>query len=234
MNGSECDGKAGFPVMASLLAQEEPLDPNRWVEEIGAYTAADAASPPPHNAVVFTGSSSIALWKTLDADMNPLTVINRGFGGSTMQDLLYWLETLVLKYQPRAVVLYEGDNDIGYANATAEEVFAAFKEFVARIQPKARIYVMSIKPSILRWNLWPEMRKTNGLIRKFCENRDGIQYIDVASSMLDERGQPRTDIFEADGLHMNGKCYELWTSIVRPTLLRFESAYEKNSALHRE
>lgn len=219
--------------MGLLPGQPEVLDPKRWAEEIQAYTAIDAEFPPPQNAIVFTGSSSIALWKTLDADMTPLTVINRGFGGSTMRDLLYWLDMLVLKYRPRAVVLYEGDNDIGFANGTSEDIFEEFKEFVSRIQPKSRIYVMSIKPSILRWSLWPEMRKTNGLIRKFCENRDGIQYIDVASSMLDERGQPRTDIFEADGLHMNGKCYELWTSIVRPTLLRFESAYEKNPALHR-
>lgn len=117
------------------------------------YAAEDAASPPPANAIVFTGSSSIALWKTVHEDMAPLTVISRGFGGSTMQDAVYWLDTLVLKHRLGAVVLYEGDNDIGHYEDTPEEVLEDFKTFVSRIHmklPETRIHFLSIKPSILR------------------------------------------------------------------------------------
>lgn len=200
-------------------------DPARWEEAMRAYAALDAASPPPAYAIVFTGSSSIVLWKTIHEDMAPLTVISRGFGGSTMRDAVYWLDTLVLKYRPRAVVLYEGDNDIGLYEHTAEEVLQAFKMFVSRIQaelPETRVYFLSIKPSTLRWGVWPEMRRANDLVRVFCESRQGLHFIDVASVLLDEDGKPRADLFEADGLHLNASGYKRWASVVRKILLEHE------------
>lgn len=200
----------------------------RWEDAMRVYAAEDAASPPPANAIVFTGSSSIALWKTVHEDMAPLTVISRGFGGGTMQDAVYWLDTLVLKHRPGAVVLYEGDNDIGHYEDTPEEVHEVFKTFVSRIHmklPETRIYFLSIKPSILRWGVWPEMRRANDLIRVFCETRPGLHLIDVAPAMFDERGQPRADIFEGDGLHMNARGYEIWASVVRQILLEHEGVY---------
>jgi len=191
-----------------------------------AFAAEDAITPPPTNAIVFTGSSSIVFWKSLARDMAPLIVINRGFGGSTLADALYWLDTLVLKYKPRAVVLYEGDNDIGEFDATPESVLKGFETFVARIhaeRPEARIYFLSIKPSPLRWAKWPQMRRANELIRAFCESRPQLHFIDVGSPMLGDDGRPRADLFESDELHLNTKGYELWTSLVRPILLEHES-----------
>lgn len=215
--------------------EAEAQDPARWEDAMRAYAAEDAASPPPANAIVFTGSSSVVLWKTVHEDMAPLTVINRGFGGSTMQDAVYWLDTLVLKHRPRAVVLYEGDNDIGlymHCEGTPEEVLEGFKTFVSRIHaelPETRIYFLAIKPSVLRWGVWPEMRRANDLIRAFCETRPGLHFIDVASPMLDGQGQPRADIFEADNLHLNARGYDLWASVVRPILLEHEGVYESGT-----
>ena len=214
-----------------LLLAAEPAsripDPGQWKEAMLAFADEDAVSPPPENAVVFTGSSSIALWKTLQEDMAPLTVINRGFGGSTMPDAVYWIEETVLKYRPRAVVLYEGDNDIGSHGNAPEELLEGFMQFVSRAHaelPEARIYFLAVKPSVLRWGVWPEMQRANELIRSHCDSRPQLHFIDVASPMLDSEGQPRADIFKADELHMNETGYEIWTSVVRPVLLRREGA----------
>jgi lysophospholipase L1-like esterase len=207
----------------------ELKEPDRWKDAVQRFEAADAASPPPRSAIVFTGSSSIVFWSTLQSDMAPLTVINRGFGGSTARDLTYWLDPIVLKTKPRAVVVYEGDNDIGEAKLTAEEVVAEFKTLFARIQehiPHVRIYVLSIKPTILRWALWPEMRRANGLMRSLCDNTDGVSYVDVATPMLNAHGQPRPDLFQADGLHMNSRGYAIWVSVLKPKLLTNERRYE--------
>lgn len=207
-------------------------DPTRWEDAIRAYATADIAFPPPKGAIVFIGSSSIALWKTVHEDLHPLTILSRGFGGSTMRDAVYWMDTLVLKYQPRAVLIYEGDNDIGAFGGTAEEVFTDFKQFVSRIAtalPKTRIYFVSIKPSVLRWNLWPEMQRANNLIKSFCECRSGVYFIDVSSNMFGGHGQPRSDIFEMDGLHPNAKGYGIWTPVIRHALLPLEARYESNS-----
>lgn len=211
-------------------------DPTRWEDEIRAYAVADIEAPPPIDAIVFVGSSSIAFWKTVHQDMHPLTILCRGFGGSTMRDALYWVNTLVIKYQPRAVVVYEGDNDIGAFGSTAEEVFNDFKKIVSRIVkalPKIRIYFVSIKPSILRWNRWSEMRRANELIRYFCEHYPTVCFIDVSSRMLDGQGQPSSDLFEADGLHPSAKGYSIWTAAIRKTLLQLEEKYESNLHDHK-
>lgn len=226
----------GLVVIALLLwrVEAEAQDPARWEDAMRAYAAEDAASPPPANAIVFTGSSSILLWRTVHEDMAPLTVINRGFGGSTMQDVVYWLDTLVLNHRPRAIVLYAGDNDIGHYEGTPEEVLEGFKAFVSRVHaelPEARIYCLAIKPSILRWGVWPEMRRANDLIRAFCETRPQLHFIDVAFPMLDAQGQPRANIFEADNLHLNARGYELWASVVRPILLEDEGVYESGQEI---
>lgn len=222
---------SGLVLIGWLLCgvEAEAQDPARWDDSMRAFAAEDAATSPPTNAIVFTGSSTITLWKTVREDMAPLTVINRGFGGSTMQDVVYWLHALVLRHKPQAVVLYEGDNDIAYYGSTPEEVLEDFRTLVSRLHaelPEARIYFLAIKPSVLRWGAWPEMRRANDLIRAFCETRPKLHFIDVASPMLDGQGQPRADIFEADNLHLNARGYELWASVVRPILLEHERVHE--------
>jgi lysophospholipase L1-like esterase len=214
-------------VVSHLGNAVETQGPDRWQEVVRKFEAADSVSAPPENAIVFTGSSSIVRWSTLQRDMTPLTVINRGFGGSTLEDLIFWLDPLVLKYKPRAVVVYEGDNDIG-AGLSAEKVLEGFKILVSRIHerlPGTRIYVLSVKPSILRWGMWPEMRRTNGLLRSFCEGTANVTYIDVAAQMLDSRGQPKADLFGPDGLHMSPEGYEIWVSALKPVLLANDKPY---------
>lgn len=203
--------------------------PDRWESAIREFAAEDAASPPPANAIVFTGSSSVRLWETLAEDMAPLTVMNRGFGGSLMQDAVYWVEDLVLKYEPRAVVLYEGDNDIGGGQVSPQELLEGFMTFVSRVHaelPETRIYFLAVKPSILRWGVWGEMLSANELIREYCETTERVTFIDVATPMLNVHGQPMAEIFVADDLHMNAQGYEIWTSVVRPLMLEQEAAYE--------
>jgi lysophospholipase L1-like esterase len=205
----------------------EAQDTGRWQEAMRAFDIEDNAAAPPANAIVFTGSSSIVFWKTLSDDMAPLRVVRRGFGGSTMSDVLYWLDRVVLKYRPRAVVVYAGDNDIGHYNASAEDVLRVFKAVVSRVHtelPEARIYFLAIKPSIQRWEAWPDMRRANDLVRALCETDTKLRFIDVASPMLDEQGQPRADLFEADKLHLNASGYRLWVSQIRPVLLEHEVA----------
>lgn len=204
----------------------EPQHPERWADAIRTFAAADANSPPPSNPIVFIGSSSIKFWETLQRDMAPLNVINRGFGGSTMSDAVYWLDALVLKYKPRAVVVYEGDNDIGLYNVPPEEVLRGFTHLVSRMRAEARdarIYFLAIKPSRSRWQWWHQMKRTNDLIREFCARQSGVYFVDIASPMLDVTGKPRSDIFSADQLHLNAAGYELWKAILKPVLLAHEA-----------
>ena len=200
-----------------------------WEPSIREFERADRVHPPKIGSIVFTGSSSINLWDTLADDMKPLDVVNRGFGGSEISDVNYYAGRIVIPYQPRAVVLYAGENDLsGWWSKSPKRVVGDFKRFVEIIHsrlPDTWIYYVSMKPSPLRWNSWRKLRETNEMIAAFCRTQDRVQFIDVSGAMLDTSGQPRRELFRSDHLHMNGAGYSLWTSIIKPVLLsRFGAA----------
>ena len=148
----------------AVLAHAEYPDPERYRAAIEAFLASEADAPPPKNAVVATGSSSMRFWhRRIGEDLAPLTIIPRGFGGSNMRDVRHFLDELVLRHEPRAVLLYEGDNDAA-VGATPEQVLEHFDAIVATIHerlPATRIYALSVKPSVARWHLRDVMGAIN-------------------------------------------------------------------------
>lgn len=196
---------------------------NFWEFSIRKFEAADRVNPPKTGVIVFTGSSSINFWHTLAEDMKPLEVINRGFGGSQIAQVNHYAGRIVIRYRPRAVVLYAGENDLSWPwSKSPEIVLNDFQQFVQIIHsqlPETWIYYVSMKPSPSRHRNWPTVERTNKLIEEYCRTQDRVQYIDVSRAMLDEQGRPRTELFRWDGLHMNSWGYFLWTSIVKPVLM---------------
>jgi GDSL-like Lipase/Acylhydrolase family len=188
--------------------------------EIDAYVAADKVSPPAPCEVLFVGSSSIVKWKpTLVADMAPLPVINRGFGSSHMEYVNRWFEQIVAPYHPRAIVLYDGENDLN-AGKPAAQVVADFDSFMQLKTAKLKdtpVYFISVKPSKDRIDQLPQQSVVNAAVRERVAKRSDLHYIDVVPAML-ENGRPK-DIYEADGLHMTREGYLLWIKIVRAAIL---------------
>lgn len=203
-------------VLPRFTFGQEP-DPAQWESVIQAFEASDAENPPPEAAVLFVGSSSIKGWDTVDEDFPSIDAINRGFGGSQFSDLNHYIDRIVLPYNPRTIVVYEGDNDVA-AGKSPQRVFEDYKTFVRRVHeklPQTRIAFIAIKPSLSRWHLAGEMREANRLIREHTLYRENLEYIDVFRPMLGPDGRPRPEIFIEDGLHMNSAGYDLWTEIVR-------------------
>ncbi|MBT3229005.1 MAG: hypothetical protein HOD43_03190 [Candidatus Marinimicrobia bacterium] len=200
--------------------QEVNVDPLRFADVVAGFKSADSLKKPRSNSVLFVGSSSIRGWKTLSADFPELNVLNRGFGGSHMSDLLFYMDDLVFPYRPNAIVVYEGDNDIA-AGKTPERVLSDYNVFVERvleIWPNQPIFFISIKPSLARVNYMGNMAKANALIKARTEEGENLYFIDVYTPMLSEDGTPRKDIFGHDGLHMNEVGYALWTKEVKAEL----------------
>lgn len=198
-----------------LLQQSRP---NQWAEEFKAFEKQDKNNPPEEVDVLFTGSSSIRMWESLPNDFPDLNVLNRGFGGSEIEDLLNYPKKLIIKYQPKKVVIYSGDNDIN-SGKTPEEVLRDFRTLFHTLRkqlPDTEILYISIKPSIARINKLEEMKKANEDIKRFLTNNENATYVDVFSPMLDKNGQPREEFFIEDGLHLNQKGYKLWKKILDP------------------
>src|SRR5882762_10365866 len=171
-------GGRKYYLVSAALAQTQA-----WEPSIRKFEEQDKVNPPKWGGIVFTGSSSIALWETLAEDMKPLVVINRGFGGSQYSDLNQYAKRIVIAYHPRAVVVYEGDNDLApESSKTPESVAEDARVFVQTIRgalPETWIYFISIKPSRARLAAWPRMKEANRKILDFARMQEHVQYIDV-------------------------------------------------------
>ncbi|MDP6848266.1 MAG: SGNH/GDSL hydrolase family protein, partial [Kiritimatiellia bacterium] len=227
-----CACSPGMPVLAKNDGPgdgKEYGDPKRFEKDIQRFEAEDKKNPPPQGAIACVGSSSMRGWhKTIKDDLAPLTLIPRGFGGSNMNDALHYADRILLPYKPRAVVLYEGDNDTAQG-ITPEKIAATFQELVDKIHgelPECRFYFLAIKPSISRWHLWPKMNEANELIASKCKEDKRLTFVDVASGMLDDEGNPKKAIFKKDNLHMNRDGYVIWRDILRPVLVKTELQFE--------
>jgi lysophospholipase L1-like esterase len=188
----------------------------RFEAEIKAFEASDATNPPPKNAVLFIGSSSIRLWKTLAQDFPEYKVINRGFGGSQIADSVRYVERVVIPYQPRLIVMYAGGNDIN-DRKPPEAVVSDFKAFVQAVHeklPNTGIVYISIAPNPARWSQVDRVREANRLIEDYARSDKRLSFINVFPHMLGTDGQPRPEVFSEDKLHMNAQGYALWKKIV--------------------
>jgi lysophospholipase L1-like esterase len=195
-----------------------------WEPAIREFEEQDKIHPPRPGCIAFAGSSSFRFWDTLVADMKPLDAINRGFGGSEFSDLDQYANRIVIAYRPRAVVVYEGDNDLAEGSSKTPEMVASdFRKFVQTIHaalPDTWIYILAIKPSKLRWNEWPRMKAANKLMQEYAATQERVQYIDIATPMFDANGNLPRDLFKSDGLHPTPKLYAMWTSIIKPILIQ--------------
>ncbi len=214
-------GPAGF-------AQQD-ADPARWESAMLAFDEQDRASPPPEGAVVLTGSSSIARWNDqAAAALAPLTVIARGFGGSTMRDALHHLDRVALRYRPRAILIYEGDNDT-WSRVPEQTIVDQFRRIVARVHeelPETRIYVMSVKPSVARMEVWPAAQHVNRGLKAIAAADPLVHYVDAATPFLKADGAVMTDIFVEDNLHFNELGNLIWGSVIRAALMPLEARHE--------
>lgn len=198
--------------------------PARFENTIQEYEKEDQQNGYHPESILFVGSSSFTLWKTLSEDMSPVPVINRGFGGSTIPDVLYFADRIILPQQPKIIVFYCGENDLSSNELSVKggvQNFKAFHKYLRKNLPETKLYFISIKPSIRREALWPKFQEANKELKKFMRKHKNYYFVDTASSMLDENGKVYQDIFLEDNLHMNAKGYAIWIDIIKPLLLPY-------------
>lgn len=172
------------------------------------------------NIILFTGSSSIRLWDNLASDFPNNNVLNRAFGGSSMRDLLHFTDQLIISYNPKTIFIYEGDNDLGSGKVTSKEILASADSLLtiirAKLPKKVKVYFISPKPSIARWNLRDQYIAFNKDLKTWTQSKKEVYFIDVWPIMLNSDGSVKKELFIEDGLHMNRKGYELWLKKIQP------------------
>lgn len=198
-------------------------DPLVWEEDIVALEAVTRGQCPPDTCVVFVGSSSIRFWDTIVADMAPIRVIQHGFGGAKLNDIVHYAPRLVNNYRPRAVVIFAGTNDIDpHAHKAPGDLLQSYQalvEVVHEALPDIPLYYIGITPSILRWSVWPIAQEANRMISDWSETSNRLHFIDTSGALLDDNGEPDEANYVLDGLHLSERGYEQWTNVIRPRLL---------------
>jgi len=167
---------------------------------------------------VFAGSSSITGWQGFSLDFDTTKVLNNGFGGSRMSDLLVFFDRVITAYHPKQLFVYEGDNDLN-GGMTVDEYLADVKAFARLVEvklPGTKLYLFSIKPSPSRSKNIALFKEANARVEALAKASSFIEYIDITKVMYDTNGQIKKEIWKSDSLHMTRKGYELWTPIVKP------------------
>ncbi len=211
------------PIAPTTPAAQKPATPytsTRWESEIAKFEEADKKKMPEPGGIVFVGSSSIKRWKTLKEDFAGMNVLNRGFGGSRLEDSAYFADRVVLPYKPKTVVLYAGDNDLsaGVTPLALQGNFRKFATIIHNALPETRVIFLAVKPSLSRWKIHEKGEEANRRIKEWSADKPWITYVDTYTPMLGTDGKPRPELYVQDGLHMTPAGYTIWTGILRPIL----------------
>jgi lysophospholipase L1-like esterase len=199
----------------SYLTYSQP-----FISEIKAFETKDSLAMPATGQILLVGSSTFRFWTTSKEDLSEYPTINRGFGGSQMSDVNFYFDRIVSKYQPKMILVYEGDNDLA-AGENPESIFEDFKIFAEKVKtqlPQAKVAYCSIRPSIARTNIRDKQMKVNELIQGFCKKSKGFYFIDMYKEYFLPNGDLMPDVFVSDQLHLNKKGYEIWAKATRKFL----------------
>lgn len=216
---------AGFSLWQELsrVASNDPLV---WQDSIADLVRKTEAQQPTEQAVLFVGSSSIRFWNTLAEDMSPLPVIQHGFGGAKIVDVVYFAEDLITRWKPAKVVIFVGANDINgneqhhLAPEHIAKQLTVLLDIIFAANPNTEVFYIAITPTLFSWDKWESVQKANHLAEQVCANYKQVSFIDPTDLFLNEAGTPNKHLFLWDGLHLNEQGYAVWTSHIKPYLLK--------------
>lgn len=211
-----------FLTTTELFAQIA-AHPPFW-DDIQNFKRQDSIHFPEKNQILFVGSSSFTKWTDVQDYFPDYKIINRGFGGSSLQDVIRYADKIIFPYHPKQIVIYCGENDLAASDTvTSQMVFTRFKQLFKLVRSKISnvpVVFISIKPSPSRQHLMPKMLAANSLIKKYLRENKRTAFVDVYPKMLNAYGNPIDNIFIEDKLHMNAKGYAIWKKAIKPYLLK--------------
>lgn len=193
-----------------------------WENDIQKFEQLDKSETYPNDAILFAGSSSIRLWTTLERDMAPYPIIQRGYGGAKLSDFVVYADRIFDPHPCKAIVLFVANDITGSdQDKKPEEVASLFKNVlktIRKLHPVTPVFWIEVTPTASRRKVWPEIQKANTLIKDICDKQRNTYFIKTDYAFLNENGAPKDELFRADKLHLTEKGYEVWTQIIKKEL----------------
>jgi GDSL-like Lipase/Acylhydrolase family len=201
--------------------QDQP-EVKSWDKDIQKFEQLDKSEKYPDDAILFAGSSSIRLWNTLEKDMSPYNIIQRGYGGAKLSDFAVYAGQIFDPHQCKAIVLFIANDITGTdQDKTPAEVAALFRNVlktIRKVHPATPVFWIEITPTVSRWKVWPEIQKANSMIKVTCNRHKNTYFIKTEYAFLNEQGMPKDELFRDDKLHLTVKGYAVWTEIIKKEL----------------
>ncbi len=195
---------------------------NVFENEIRAFEKKDSLSFPAQGQILLYGSSTMRFWVTSEKDLAGYPTINRGFGGSQLSDAIYFFDRMVVPYQPKLILFYEGDNDLSSSKKSVETIYKDYLSFMKLVKkkcPNTKVAIYSLRPSLARENTMPDQQKLNELFKKYAKkHKKRAYFIDAYQALLDSTGRPNGANLVGDKLHLNAEGYKIWTKVTREFL----------------
>ena len=214
-------------ISCSPLKKYDAKDRAWALPEIEAFEKLDETRVYPDDAILFIGSSSIRLWKTLEEDMKPFNVIQRGYGGAHFRDMVFYTERILADHKLSMVVCFVANDISGSSrDGTPKEVLGLFKLFVKQVRekhPTIPILQIAVTPTKSRWKYWDKINQVNNLIKAYCEKRENLYFVNTVPAYLDKDGQPKPEWFVSDQLHLNTEGYEVWNGLIKSEIERVKA-----------
>ncbi len=195
----------------------------RFEKEIQEFEKLDQTEKYSPNAILVTGSSYIRRWNTIKKDLAPHEIIHRGFGGSNIAEMAYYIDRITANHSFKAIVFYSGSNDItaGNQDKTPTQVLEAFKYIVQKVhkkRPNTPIYYIAISPNERRWAVQNKIVEANELLMSYCQNTSNLHFIETMPQLLSKDGKYQPDLYITDKLHFNENGYKIWSGIIKGVL----------------
>ena len=193
-----------------------------WENDIQKFEQLDKSEKYPEDAILFAGSSSIRLWTTLENDMAPYHIIQRGYGGAKLSDFAVYANRIFDTHPCKAIVLFIANDITGtQQDKTPKEVAVLFRNVLGTIRkthPATPVFWIEVTPTVSRWKVWPEIQKANALTKNICDKKKDTYFIRTDFAFLNENGVPKDELFRDDKLHLSEKGYAVWTDVIRKEL----------------
>jgi len=207
-----------------LKSYKDLSEVTKWEPDIAVFDSLNRTENYPDDAILFAGSSSIRLWKTLAGDMVPYSVIQRGYGGAKLSDYGVYADRIFSPHKNSALVLFIANDITGGTNDKSPEevrkLFSVIYKVFRKTNPGVPVFYIGVTPTRARWKAWPEIKRGNELVKEWCENKRNTYYIGTDTAFLNDTGEPREELFISDKLHLNAEGYKIWTKIIKGELDR--------------
>tara|TARA_B110000285_G_C14959420_1_gene530891 strand:+ start:257 stop:970 length:714 start_codon:yes stop_codon:yes gene_type:complete len=210
--------------VSCISLKQYPLESYGWAApEIRQFEFLDKTVQYPDDAILFIGSSSIRLWSTLEQDMNPFSVIQRGYGGAHFRDLIFYTDRILANHAPELVVCFVANDIKGVAeDESPKKILRLIKYFEKQVRsklPSTPIVFIEITPTSSRWKQWNDIQKVNELLKEYCTTKEDLYFVETAAAFLNKEGKPKDELFISDRLHLNSEGYVLWNQLIKKRLI---------------